>query len=171
MIPPFGKIRPVFSDFLKIVTVPPGARVLLQRIDRPDSTWRFVGETPIESLAVARAGNGSNYKVRIERAGFEPRGGTRKLFFDLLQVVRPHAPDRHPAGSTASGRTPAWCESMARLAVTHRSPITMSQKTEVTNREYARFVAAGGYTKRDYWAEPVQKDGHPVVWEQANRGV
>ena len=38
-------------------------------------------------------------------------------------------------------------------------------KLEVTNREYMRFVAAGGYRKREYWTEPMVRGGKPVSWE------
>jgi hypothetical protein len=38
-------------------------------------------------------------------------------------------------------------------------------KREVTNAEYKRFVDAGGYSRREYWTEPMVRDGKPVSWE------
>jgi dienelactone hydrolase len=36
---------------------------------------------------------------------------------------------------------------------------------EVTNRQYKRFVDAGGYSKREYWDAQLLRDGKPLRWE------
>src|SRR2546422_4895086 len=38
---------------------------------------------------------------------------------------------------------------------------------EVTNREFKRFVDAGGYRRRDVWDYPFVKDGRVISWEEA----
>jgi formylglycine-generating enzyme required for sulfatase activity len=38
---------------------------------------------------------------------------------------------------------------------------------EVTNREYKRFVDAGGYQRREYWNEPFERDGKLLSWDEA----
>jgi len=38
---------------------------------------------------------------------------------------------------------------------------------EATNREYQRFVAAGGYETRAYWSDAFVRDGKEVPWEEA----
>jgi formylglycine-generating enzyme required for sulfatase activity len=38
---------------------------------------------------------------------------------------------------------------------------------EVTNREYKRFVDAGGYQKREYWKEQFERDGKVLAWDEA----
>ena len=38
---------------------------------------------------------------------------------------------------------------------------------EVTNREFKRFVDAGGYEKREYWKTPFVRDGRQLSWGQA----
>jgi formylglycine-generating enzyme required for sulfatase activity/dienelactone hydrolase len=40
-------------------------------------------------------------------------------------------------------------------------------RTEVTNREYKRFVDAGGYENRDYWREPFLDGARRLDWEDA----
>ncbi|NIP92728.1 MAG: SUMF1/EgtB/PvdO family nonheme iron enzyme, partial [Akkermansiaceae bacterium] len=42
-------------------------------------------------------------------------------------------------------------------------------KYEVTNREYKRFVDAGGYRNREYWRHPFVKDGEELTWDEAMR--
>jgi hypothetical protein len=38
---------------------------------------------------------------------------------------------------------------------------------EVTNKEYKRFVDAGGYQRREYWTEPFEHDGKNLSWDEA----
>jgi dienelactone hydrolase len=38
---------------------------------------------------------------------------------------------------------------------------------EVSNREYKKFVDAGGYQKPELWKHPFFKDGKPISWQQA----
>jgi dienelactone hydrolase len=38
---------------------------------------------------------------------------------------------------------------------------------EVTNRDFKRFVDAGGYEKREYWKIPFVRDGRELSWTQA----
>ena len=40
-------------------------------------------------------------------------------------------------------------------------------RSEVTNREYQKFLDEGGYQKREYWREKFVKDGKELSWEQA----
>ena len=38
---------------------------------------------------------------------------------------------------------------------------------EVTNRQFKRFVDAGGYQNRKYWKEPITRDGRTLSWPEA----
>jgi formylglycine-generating enzyme required for sulfatase activity/dienelactone hydrolase len=40
---------------------------------------------------------------------------------------------------------------------------------EVTNREYKRFIDAGGYRTPEFWTGPFVKDGRELSWEDAMR--
>jgi len=40
-------------------------------------------------------------------------------------------------------------------------------KFEVTNREFKRFVEAGGYATQRYWKEKFLKDGRVLAWQEA----
>jgi formylglycine-generating enzyme required for sulfatase activity len=45
--------------------------------------------------------------------------------------------------------------------------IFLIDKYEVTNREYKKFVDAGGYQDVKYWKYPFVKDGHPIEFREA----
>jgi dienelactone hydrolase len=40
-------------------------------------------------------------------------------------------------------------------------------KYEVTNRDYKKFINAGGYQRRDFWKQSFVRDGKSLSWEQA----
>ncbi|HEY7394231.1 MAG TPA: protein kinase [Gemmatimonadaceae bacterium] len=160
------RIRPMFTDFLRIVTVPAGARVSIHRLDQADSAWRFVGETPIDSLALAKFFSGIDYKVRVERVGYEPVEMLGDMFVDWRPLTAP------PIDTVRLDRLGAM-PGMVRIpgfsidSGHHRFADYYIGKTEVTNREYAGFIAAGGYQKREYWTEPMRRQGRPVTWDAA----
>jgi eukaryotic-like serine/threonine-protein kinase len=41
---------------------------------------------------------------------------------------------------------------------------------EVTNRQFKAFVDAGGYSRREYWREPIVSRGRTLTWEEAMGG-
>lgn len=156
--------RPLFTDFLRIVTDPAGARVSIQRVDQPDSGWRFVGTTPIDSLAVMKIFGGVDHRVRIERDGFEPVEVLGNLFGDFTGVRGQPAIDTIRLDSLGAHPGMTWIRG-ARGASGYADYFI--GKTEVTNAEYARFIAAGGYVKPQFWREPMVRDGRAVSWEEA----
>ena len=36
----------------------------------------------------------------------------------------------------------------------------------MTNGAFKKFVADGGYERREFWKQPFEKDGHVVPWEE-----
>ena len=40
-------------------------------------------------------------------------------------------------------------------------------KCEVTNKQFKAFVDAGGYAKREYWAQQFERDGRAIPWTEA----
>jgi dienelactone hydrolase len=46
-------------------------------------------------------------------------------------------------------------------------PAYYMDRFEVTNRDYQKFVDAGGYRKREYWKNKFIQNGRELTWEQA----
>jgi tRNA A-37 threonylcarbamoyl transferase component Bud32/dienelactone hydrolase len=169
------RLRGFFTDFLTIVTEPAGARVSFQPLDSAESPWRVIGVTPIDSLAFPRLlGSGTDYRVRIERAGYEPR----ELLVNSFANLAPSANWQAPAGiflplDTVRLARVGAMPGMLSIRRGRYADIDVADfyagKTEVTNREYARFVAAGGYEKPEYWTEPMMREGRPIAWADAMR--
>jgi dienelactone hydrolase len=43
----------------------------------------------------------------------------------------------------------------------------LMDRYETTNQEYLELVDAGGYTRRDLWEHPFERDGRTIGWEEA----
>lgn len=46
-------------------------------------------------------------------------------------------------------------------------PAFWLDRFEVSNRQFQEFVNRGGYRRREYWQEPLLRDGAALTWEQA----
>jgi eukaryotic-like serine/threonine-protein kinase len=84
------------------------------------------------------------------------------------------APGGSPALLHATGSAPAgmvWVPASGREI--SGKPVAIApfwlDKFEVTNGEFKRFVDAGGYRKREYWTQPLRKDGRDVPWDEGMR--
>ena len=89
-----------------------------------------------------------------ERAGFVVN---EQLFALEAAGSAPAGMVRVPAGSFRFGSTISVDEFWI-------------DRHEVTNRDFKRFVDAGGYEQRTHWKHPFVKDGRTMSWEDAMRG-
>ena len=166
----FKALRPLFTDFLKVVTVPAGARVSIQRLGGHDSTWTPVGTTPLDSLPMPKTVSEMGYRMRIEREGYQT-ADVMSLVFSDLRLLGGLAPidtlHLDPVADSNAG--------MAHIRSFNvpdgqggRIKVVDFQigRYEVTNREYMQFVAAGGYRNQEYWTEPMTRGGKPIGWQE-----
>jgi dienelactone hydrolase/predicted Ser/Thr protein kinase len=149
-------------------SVPPGADVSYRPLGAPSTGWRWMGRTPLTKARVPKA----NHLVRIEKPGFRAfqeiwpgtpwllRGEDVRLQLDE-EGRAPSAMVRVTGGDSRI-RIPGL-QGLPML----RLPDYWIDQHEVTNGEYARFVEAGGYQRRDLWAEPFVRDGRTLEWDEA----
>jgi predicted Ser/Thr protein kinase/predicted esterase len=145
-------------------TVPPGADVYLySEIDR---AWERIGRTPIDKV---RSYPGYR-QWRIEKDGYEPiEGAALSVGGSVAEIQRTlDAKGSLPAGMI---RVPGGKHVLGLAGLDHLSGLDLDDylidKYEVTNREFKQFIDRGGYTRREYWTHPFEKDGKIISWEQA----
>ncbi len=156
---------------VSIATEPAGAEVEARPYSGDRNAWKSVGKTPFEGIRVAR----QPYVWRIRKPGFadltfigEPVGasvpgyiGRFKIKVKLVPADRV-PPDMVPVPAGRTGLThPTATARFAEVAS------FLIDRHEVTNREYKRFVDAGGYRERRYWNPVFQRAGRTIAWEEA----
>lgn len=144
-----------------INTVPDGASVRL-RPYASDDAWTDVGETPLIGQRIPYA----MLEWRIGKKGYAEFVGAPfgvasfTVFANGLHLVpedeRPPGMVRIPGGNYQRLRFP---------------PVVLEDywldQYEVSNREYAEFVAAGGYEEPRYWQQAFVDGGHELAFADA----
>jgi formylglycine-generating enzyme required for sulfatase activity/dienelactone hydrolase/tRNA A-37 threonylcarbamoyl transferase component Bud32 len=173
------RIRPRFTDFIRIVTAPAGARVYRKRLDKSDGGWELIGLTPLDSIPMPKYGWDLSYALRIERDGYNTVDVLPNIFADWaawrgvppLDTLRLDPAGRNPGMVRVPGFTIPDTLHPGEKPGTLRFADYYVDRNEITNREYKRFIDAGGYANRDYWLEPFVRDGRVITWDEAMRAL
>jgi cephalosporin-C deacetylase-like acetyl esterase len=125
--------------------------------------WRLLGTTPLQTSQIPRWGY---YRVRALKEGFAPLTQT---FFPTAGLSSELT--LQPATAVPQGMVWVPAGPAAGPAVTIPPPIVLPgfwmDTYEVTNREFKKFVDAGGYQKPEYWKQSFVRDGKALSWQQA----
>ncbi len=143
---------------------PPGAQVAIR--DYGDSTgpWTSLGVTPSTSIRIPTG----YFRWKVAKAGvgeFVSAPITRDTMNFPLDT----------ALAAPSGMVPVpahvWTDYIGFVGWVgpFALPAFYMSRYEVTNREYQRFVDAGGYANAAYWSEPFVRNGRPLSREEAMR--
>ena len=153
------RLMPKVADILTITSVPPGARVYIQRLvpapDHPADSV-LLGETPIGERRMARG----DYRLVITKDGFVPVTTMTATYGDRPRLLgfrrsdpRTIAVRLAPVDSTVAGMV--FVPGGVYRLVGPNMPLGLSaqlddyfiDKYEVSNEQYKKFVAAGGYRR------------------------
>ena len=159
-----GIARALAADtrLVSVRSSPPGAHVSIQDYGATDSSWVSLGDTPLTGVRIPDG----YFRWKVEKAGvgeFVSAPVTAdSLNFPLDAVM--HAPSGMvPVAARLWSAYVYFVGMMGPFAL----PAFYLDRNEVTNREYQRFVDAGGYTNAAYWTEPFERDGHQMSRDQA----
>jgi dienelactone hydrolase len=157
------------SRAVTFATEPQGATLSRRDYAPADAAWEVLGTSP---LAVARFPLGES-RVRFELDGYRtrefalPSGWFANM--DPVELYREESlppgmiPVHEAAGSDAYGLFAPGLEQAPNLELGE----FLIDRTEVTNREYARFVEAGGYSDPTCWTFPFVEEGDTLTFEAA----
>jgi len=157
--PDLARLLPQFTWLWpELHTDPPGARVLYRPYTEPGAEWEYLGTTPLDTFRLPLGGA----VLRFERDGFRPVHAIPEDKLGEFPIIRLDPPERLPADMVRIPGAPfSIHEETAELGdfFMGRHP--------VTNREYLRFVEAGGYRNPAYWNHPFVLDGDTLSWREA----
>jgi len=152
--PLLAEAWPTLSVTASIVTDPPDASVLVRPYASPETDWRPLGRSPIESVRLARS---SAIELLVEKEGYDPvhlASGVPGFYFGRspAEVIRLREAGAVPPEMVfvPGGRFPVRITGFNSV-----EPLALDSflvdRHEVTNREYKEFVDAGGYDTSAHW--------------------
>ena len=145
--PQLKKIADESSLLVAITSSPAGASVAIQDYSAPDSTWRTLGVTPLKDVRVPKG----YFRWKVGKTG-EGEVVTAPLTEESMNFAL--EADHAAPGEMVYVPGGAWGDYIGFVGmVTYKLPAFYVDRYEVTNREYQKFVDAGGYEKTEYWTE------------------
>ena len=153
--PEFVKVRDSFLLQGSVRTEPSGADVYAKPYADVNGKWEYLGQSPLQTHVPI-----VYFRWRVTKPGFVPLEGAYGSLVATFTLV--------PDGSLPDGMVAVTGGPVSvRGAGTIRLADFFIDRFEVTNREFKRFVDAGGYRKPEFWTEPFVKDGRSLSWDQA----
>jgi len=156
--PEFNRLRDVMSLPASIHSTPAGADLSLRSYTDPNAEWIHLGRSPLDNWR----GPLGYYRWRVSKDGFETLDGADGAVFAEITFTLA------PKGSVPEGMVPV---SGTTVQIPGAGGVPLADffidRYEVTNRDFKRFVDAGGYRKPDYWSERFVKDGRVLTWAEA----
>ena len=160
------RLRPKFVRKVTITSDPPGATVSARYYDEPDGAPVVMGTTPLEEVDFPRG----FARLRIEREGKEPVDDVIWNFSLGGSTFAYRLDDRGKLPPEMT-RVPAGSFELYLPGLDHLKPEPMTaflmDRHEVTNREFKRFVDAGGYANARHWKHPFVDAGRTLTRDEA----
>jgi eukaryotic-like serine/threonine-protein kinase len=162
--PALVELWPKISVTTSVGTEPSGAKVEIKPWDTIDGEWKDLGLSPLQDVRLPRG----KLRWQFTKAGFHPVEQLRALTDRQPTTVTLDRDGDIPAGMVrvSKGECPRW-NGVAILSPSRLAPEDFFlDRCEVTNRDFKRFVQAGGYASRDFWQELI-KDVGESSWKAA----
>ena len=160
------ELWPRITRTVRLVSEPSGAKIYRQPYVDPEAPWEYFGETPIEKRRFPRGFS----RIRVEKPGYGvvQAAGFSNQISNMVFVLDEE--DRVPPGMV---RVPAktLAQNMMLQGFFHLAPVELEDfwidAHEVTNKDFQRFVDAGGYAKRELFGDILGQSEQLITWEDA----
>ena len=155
-------LREQFAARVAIVSTPPGAAISFRTDD--SGAWTALGTTPIAKADVPQG----PLHWRAELGGHVPAEQFTALPSKTMQFeLRPDTAGERDMVFVPAAKVNIW--SIGTVRITRFVPIGafLIDRREVTNRDFERFVRAGGYTREEYWKHEFRDGARTLTFEEA----
>ena len=173
--PLLARLYPRFSRKIYIYSDPSGATVYAKPYSDPNSEWRLIGRTPIDSIRFPLGFS----RLKAEKPGY-------KTSYDLVWNIG-WTSDTLRFGFAQEGSVPEEMELIPDFSTSfeiaaapaglhmpglehltaERVGSFLMDRYEVTNQQFKKFIDQGGYKDRKFWKYPFIKDGREIGWDDA----
>jgi len=175
--PEMARLWNEFSSITSIPSIPSGATVFRRPYSVETAEWEELGKTPLNDIRIP-------FGLSLVRLELNDRPPILRILGGALgalelRVVEKRQYKRHDSrfnpetylidtlDSLPEGmvRVPGWDEDVAGEPTEFQD--FFIGRYEVTNREYEKFVAAGGYQNRELWEHDFILLGKESSWDEA----
>ena len=164
--PLLERLRPRFTREITITSDPPGAAVHARYYDEPEAEPVFIGTTPLEKVRYPLGFT----RIQLTLAGRRPVDDVIWNFAPGRRHLELHAPppDEVPEEMVwiPGGAFELYLPGLDHLKPEPTGAFYMDRH-EVSQRDYRRFVEAGGYSDPKYWRQPFIDGGREMSWQEA----
>jgi len=141
-----------------VITTPPGADAYAKDYTDVNGPWEYLGQTPLSNLRLPFG----HYRWKFTKPGYMPiEVGAETNITHQGVILDP--PGALPPGMVHVSAGVVQIGSQPEVQL----PDFFIDQYEVTNREYKKFIDAGGYREQRYWKFPFVKDGRKLSWQEA----
>ncbi len=164
-LPSDPQVKQLADEITQASTVdsmPTGASVEIQDYLTPNGEWYQLGTTPLKNVQIPKG----YFRWKLSKAGLgesvtAPETEKEMTFALGDQVGAPAGMVAVPGGT--------WENYIASVGWVgpYLLPKFYMDRYEVTNRDFQKFVDAGGYEKPEYWQEKFVQSGRELSWQQA----
>jgi formylglycine-generating enzyme required for sulfatase activity/DNA-binding winged helix-turn-helix (wHTH) protein/dienelactone hydrolase len=150
----------------QFTTNPPGADVFLRDYNEPKGDFQYLGKTPLQGIRLPH----DHYVVQFRKEGYETLESTTaasRVSVDLLPSGSLPLRMVRVSGGQVNLGLGGPVENTVGSRFSQKIDDFFIDKYEVTNREFKKFVDAGGYRNPKYWKQPFVDSGHTLSFEQA----
>ena len=148
------------SNYKSITTEPTQASVYIKSYHDQNGQWKLLGLTPLDSVRLPLG----MIRIKIEKEGFD---AIEDLIRNTKRTGSEFAFKLPAAGSVPEGMV--YCQASQHHIDGEWLELDAyyMDKYEVTNDEYRKFIAEGGYQKQEYWKYPIVGDTDTIPWRDA----
>jgi formylglycine-generating enzyme required for sulfatase activity/cephalosporin-C deacetylase-like acetyl esterase/predicted Ser/Thr protein kinase len=165
--PRLQRLWPDMSRAVTIHTTPEGADVYVKPYN-DGGDWQYLGRSPIERRRMPI----QYLRWQVKKDGFETAEaglGAADLFETSSEIsFALFEKGKTPSGMVwiEGGSFALWMPGLDGLPEITLGPYWID-KFEVTNRDFKKFIDAGGYTTQHYWKQKFIRDGKEISWQEA----
>jgi len=158
--PQLKKYAELIQGIISIKTNPSGAKIFRKPFNKPESEWKFIGLSPIDSMRMPKY----LYNWKFEKPGYNI---LYRQFWSRGQ--RDWNTGKYTAGfqecmMEKKGDQP---QNMVRIPGTSNIPDFFIDKYEVSNKEFKEFMDNRGYQDNSFWKIPFINNNKEISWEKA----
>ena len=166
-----AKLWPDISLEKSVHSEPEGAEILIKPYAAPEGSWEHIGRAPIEHLRVPlgllrwkaqKQGFESAERLTYSMEGILGEGTTVNFSLSAPGTV-PEGMVRIPGQKRMELQIPGIEKAVSIVDL----PDYWMDRFEVTNKQFKKFVDAGGYRKAQYWKQAFVENGRKFSWTEA----